>query len=294
MKRLTIFTPTYNRAYILPKLYESLCEQTCQDYEWLIVDDGSTDHTKELVEGWINKKKISIRYVWQENGGKMRAYNRAVGLAKGELFVCVDSDDILASETVIADSLQFWDQHCNEKTEKPLAGMVSFKISPNGKGFLHVKEGFEIKSSEDIYRMYTGEHTDFVRTEILKDYPYPVFEGEKFTTDVYIFRQMDESYYFLLHPYYSQNCQYHDDGYTKSYRRILFDNPKGYRELHALSIRQKKTGYWRSIICYISISLFIRDHTLFSGTDNLTLTLFFYPLGCLKHLYDRFMLIIER
>ena len=294
MKRLTVFTPTFNRAYILPKLYASLCEQTCQDYEWLIVDDGSTDHTKELVEGWINKKKISIRYVWQENGGKMRAYNRAVGLAKGELFVCVDSDDILASETVIADSLQFWDQHCNEKTEKPLAGMVSFKISPNGKGFLHVKEGFEIKSSEDIYRMYTGEHTDFVRTEILKDYPYPVFEGEKFTTDVYIFRQMDESYYFLLHPYYSQNCQYHDDGYTKSYRRILFDNPKGYRELHALSIRQKKTGYWRSIICYISISLFIRDHTLFSGTDNLTLTLLFYPLGCLKHLYDRFMLIIER
>lgn len=292
--QLTIFTPTYNRGYILPKLYDSLCTQTCKDFEWLVVDDGSTDNTSELLFIWTRQNKIIIRTVSQENGGKMRAYNHAVGLAKGELFVCVDSDDILASETVVADSLKFWNQHCNEKSIKPLAGMVSFKISPKGKGFIHVKEGFEIKSSEDIYRMYTGEHTDFVRTQILKNFPYPVFRGEKFTTDVYIFRQMDEEYNFLLHPYYSQNCQYHDDGYTKSYRRILFENPKGYRELHALSIRLKKSGYWRSIICYISISLFIRDHTLFSRADNLPLTIFLYPLGCLKYLYDRFMLIKDR
>ena len=92
MKRLTIFTPTYNRAYILPKLYDSLCEQTCQDFDWLIVDDGSTDHTKELVGDWIKEKKISIRYVCQENGGKMRAYNKAVSLTETELFVCIDSD----------------------------------------------------------------------------------------------------------------------------------------------------------------------------------------------------------
>lgn len=294
MKRLTIFTPTFNRAYILPKLYESLCEQTCQDFEWLIVDDGSTDNTKDLVAGWLNEKKISIRYVCQVNGGKMRAYNNAVGLAMGELFVCIDSDDILASETVVADSLLFWDQHYKEKSDKPIVGMISFRISPKGKGFVHVKEGFEVKSSEEIFGMYTGEHTDFVKTDILKDYPYPVFDGEKFTTDIYIFRQMDECFNFLLHPYYSQICQYHNDGYTKSYRRILFDNPKGYRELHALSIRLKKSGYWRSIICYISISLFVRDHTLFSKADNLPLTIFLYPFGCLKHLYDRIMLIKDR
>lgn len=75
MKRLTIFTPTYNRAYILNKLYESLCVQTCQDFEWLIVDDGSTDNTKELVDEWIGEGRIAIRYVYQQNGGKQRAYN---------------------------------------------------------------------------------------------------------------------------------------------------------------------------------------------------------------------------
>lgn len=294
MNRLTIFTPTYNRAYILPKLYESLSIQTCRDFEWLIVDDGSTDNTKELVDGWIQEKKVCIRYVYQVNGGKMRAYNHAVGMAMGDLFVCIDSDDVLASETVVADSLLFWNQHCNERSDKPIAGMVSFRVSPNGKSFVHAKEGFEVKSSEDIFSMYTGEHTDFVRTEILKKYPYPVFEGEKFTADIYIFIQMDEDYNFLLHPYYSQICQYHDDGYTKSYRKILFDNPKGYRELHALLIRLKRRRYWRNIICYISISLFIHDHTLFSGADNLPLTIIFYPFGCIKHLYDRFMLFLKR
>ena len=90
MKRLTIFTPTYNRAYILPKLYESLCVQTCQDFEWLIVDDGSTDNTQELVKEWIEDKKISVRYVYQENRGKMQAFNKAVSLSESELFVCVD------------------------------------------------------------------------------------------------------------------------------------------------------------------------------------------------------------
>jgi len=294
MKRLTIFTPTYNRAYILPQLYDSLCEQTCQDFEWLIVDDGSTDHTKELVEGWINENKISIRYVCQENGGKMRAYNKAVTLSETELFVCIDSDDILASKTVVADSLLFWDLHCDENSKKPIAGMISFRISPKGKGFVYVKEGFEVKSSEEIFGMYTGEHTDFVKTDILRHFPYPVFEGEKFTTDAYIFRQMDEKYNFLLHPYYSQICQYHDDGYTKKYRRILFDNPKGYRELHSLLIRLRRPGYWRNIICYISISLFIHDHSLFSKADNLPLTILLYPLGCLKHLYDRIMLFKDR
>lgn len=259
-----------------------------------MVDDGSTDDTQTLLRQWTGEGVLDIRHVYQENGGKMRAYNRAVGLASGELFVCIDSDDILATETVVEDSLHFWDLHCYEKSEKPIAGMISFRISPKGKSIEHVKEGYEVKSSEDIFKMYTGEHTDFVRTEILKHYPYFVFEGEKFTTDVYIFKEMDEDYSFLLHPYFSQICQYHDDGYTKSYRRILFDNPRGYRELHALSIRLKKRGYWRSVICYISISLFIQDHSLFSGSPNKWLTLWFYPLGCLKYVYDRYMLSREK
>ena len=287
MKRLTIFTPTYNRAYILPKLYDSLCEQTCQDFDWLIVDDGSTDHTKELVGDWIKEKKISIRYVCQENGGKMRAYNKAVSLTETELFVCVDSDDQLASEFVVKDSLAFWDERKNSCLEKKIAGMVSLRRSLYGKQRL---ASISYGSLHDICSNYKGETTIFLLTEILRNYPYPSFEGEIFITDVYIYDRMDEDYFFLFHPYISQKCDYHEDGYTMSYRQLLFKNPRGHREYHAQRIRLHKEGVFKSMICYISLSLFIKDHTLFSSSPNVMMSLLLYPLGCLKHLYDRYKL----
>ena len=128
MKHLTIFTPTYNRAYILNKLYESLCVQTCQDFEWLIVDDGSTDNTKELVDTWMGEGRIAIRYVYQQNGGKQRAFNKAVALTNSELFVCIDSDDQLTTEHVVEESLAYWDEHKNEALERQIGGMVSLRL----------------------------------------------------------------------------------------------------------------------------------------------------------------------
>ena len=291
MKRLTVFTPTYNRAYILPKLYESLCKQTCQDFEWLVVDDGSTDQTKELVECWINEKKISIRYVFQENGGKMRAYNKAVSLTETELFVCIDSDDQLASEFVVKDSLAFWDEHKNDCLEKKKAGMVSLRCSLHGEqSMTTLSHG----SLHDICSNYEGETTIFLLTQIVRNYPYPSFEGENFITDVYIYDRMDEDFCFLFHPYISQKCDYHEDGYTMSYRRLLFKNPRGHREYHAQRIRLKKENWIKSVICYISMSLFVRDHTLFSKSPNLFMTILLYPMGCMKYLYDRCMLNREK
>ena len=287
MKRLTIFTPTYNRAYILPKLYDSLCEQTCNDFEWLVVDDGSTDQTKELVEDWIKDKKISIRYVCQENGGKMRAYNKAVSLTETELFVCIDSDDQLASEFVVVDSLTFWDEHKNDCLEKKIAGMVSLRSSSlEEQSMTMLSHG----SLHDICSNYMGETTIFILTQILCNYPYPSFDGENFITDVYIYYRMDEDYCFLFHPYISQKCDYHEDGYTMSYRHLLFKNPRGHREYHAQRIRLHKDGVVKSVICYIALSLFICDHTMFSESPNKGLTILLYPFGCLKYLYDCYML----
>ena len=99
-KYITIFTPSYNRAYRLLALYESLCNQTCFDFEWLIVDDGSNDNTEELVQTWLNESKFNIRYIKQCNGGKHRAVNHGVREAKGELFYIVDSDDILPKDAI--------------------------------------------------------------------------------------------------------------------------------------------------------------------------------------------------
>ena len=95
MKKLTVFTPTYNRAYCLGNCYESLVRQTCQDFIWLIIDDGSSDHTKELVEDWKKENKIEIKYVWQENTGMHGAHNTAYEIIETELNVCIDSDDYM-------------------------------------------------------------------------------------------------------------------------------------------------------------------------------------------------------
>lgn len=97
---LTIFTPTYNRAHLLPNLYQSLLNQKRVDFEWLIVDDGSTDGTEELVNQWIEEAVLTIRYFRKENSGKHTAINKGVQLAKGELFLIVDSDDVLAENAL--------------------------------------------------------------------------------------------------------------------------------------------------------------------------------------------------
>ncbi len=97
---LTIFTPTYNRGYIINNLYDSLCCQTCKDFVWLIVDDDSIDNTKELVERWIEENKIKIIYYKQKHGGKHRAMNFAVENSKSEFFFTVDSDDKLTNDAV--------------------------------------------------------------------------------------------------------------------------------------------------------------------------------------------------
>ena len=292
MKRLTIFTPTHNRAYILPKLYESLCVQTCQDFEWLIVDDGSTDNTKELVDTWMGEGRIAIRYVHQQNGGKMRAFNKAGSLADSELFVCVDSDDQLSSEHVVKDSLIFWAEHKNDDLTKKIAGIVSLKEISNKSLSLSNIPPFGTIST--LGKSIAGEMSIITRTDILRHYPYPSFEGENFITDVYIFDQMDEEYVFLFHPYFSQQCAYQKDGYTVNYRKILFANPRGHREYHAQRIRLKKENWIKSVICYISMSLFVRDHTLFSKSPNLFMTILLYPMGCMKYLYDRCMLNREK
>ena len=99
--KITVFTPTYNRAYIIETLYRSLQRQTYRDFEWLVVDDGSADNTKELFEAWQQEDNFfPIRYVKQENGGKCRAINYGLELAKGKLFFNVDSDDYLTEDAI--------------------------------------------------------------------------------------------------------------------------------------------------------------------------------------------------
>ncbi len=297
MKSLTIFTPTFNRAYILPSLYESLCEQTCQDFIWIVVDDGSTDNTRELIEGWQNESKIEIKYRQQENGGKMRAHNRGVEMSETELFMCVDSDDRLASSMVVEDNLKFWAL----QKEQNFNGLISYdEIS----GLISYKEIPKIQSQfpEGVYcsplgRLYDGgfrgDTTIMFKTDVLRKYPFPEIDGEKFITEAFVYDQIDQNHQLILFPYYSQYCEYREDGYSRNIFKVFWNNPKGYRMYYNLLVKIGKRPV-KNITRYIGTSLLIRDHTTFKKSASPFLTLILYPIGILKFfkyklMYRRFL-----
>ena len=127
-KILTVLTPTYNRGYILPQCYKSLLKQTSKEFIWVIIDDGSTDNTRELVEEWIKENQIEIRYYYQENKGMHGAHNKAYEVIDTEINVCIDSDDYMTDDAVEF-ILKFW----KENKEESIYGFAGLDIYKNGK-----------------------------------------------------------------------------------------------------------------------------------------------------------------
>ncbi len=223
---ITIFTPTYNRAYIIQRLYESLLEQTNKDFEWIVVDDGSIDATEEIIKQWKLENRIGIRYYRQENQGKMIAHNKGVKEANGELFVCVDSDDYLekdAIETII----ETWKQIENNKC----IGMVCPKVTENQKEIeTLMPKGIEYSTLMDLYENYgfSGDTMLIYKTGVIKKYEFPKIEGEKFIPETYLYDKLDlEGKMYLLNKKL-YICEYLPDGYTANVRKLMKDNPKGY------------------------------------------------------------------
>jgi len=128
MYTLTVFTPTYNRAHTLSRTYDSLCQQSCKDFEWLIIDDGSKDDTQSNVNKWITEKKIDICYIYKENGGLHTAYNTAIANIDTELCVCIDSDDWMPDDA-IEKVLTFWEKYGSDE----VAGIVGLDCYSDGK-----------------------------------------------------------------------------------------------------------------------------------------------------------------
>src|SRR5699024_101291 len=123
---VSICTPTYNRAYTLSRLYESLLEQTDKDFEWVVVADGSTDNTKEIVQEWSDEGKILINYIYQSNQGKHVALNKGMEVARGILFTCLDSDDWFYHNAV-----QIVREKWTEKPNEEIAGIIALDTYEN-------------------------------------------------------------------------------------------------------------------------------------------------------------------
>lgn len=223
---VTVFTPTYNRAYILGDLYHSLQRQTCMDFEWLLVDDGSADDTKALVASWQGEENpFPIRYVYQENGGKCRAINRGLKEADGRLFFTVDSDDYLTDDAI--EKVIRWDGELPR--DGHFCGYVGNRgITPTQTPNRLFPGGYLDGTALDRYDQVDGERAFVFYTEVHRKYLYPEFPGEKFLTEAVTWDLMAHDGYKMR--FYNDIIwiwEYKDDGLTRAGYRVFLENPQG-------------------------------------------------------------------
>ena len=262
--KLTIFTPTYNRAYILENLYRSLQRQTCHDFEWLIVDDGSLDDTETLVHSWMKEENpFPVRYYKQENGGKHTAINRGLEFAQGELFFTVDSDDYLtpdALEKIIA-----WEAGLpKDGSYCGLAGNLGTApdVTPNR----IFPEPYVDGTALDRYREIDGERAMVFYTEVHRRYLYPTFPGEKFMTEAVTWNRMARDGYKIR--FFNDIIwiyEYKADGLTKAGISLFLNNPMGYglwlREKNAMEHKTLcgRIKLYYSFTCDLQASLSTKE-----------------------------------
>lgn len=248
---ITVFTPTYNRAYMLPKLYESLCGQTNNDFEWLIVDDGSTDGTMDVVKELVAENRLNIQYHYKENGGLNSTYNYAVSHTDNELFFRVDSDDSVKEDAIQS----IYDNWHLVKNDNRLCGLVFLSVFEDGKpvGRHPFNGNFETNFFDYRYKYYaTGDRAEVVKTEVLRQYPFPLFEGEKFIPEGLLWNRISEQYnsIYVNKSIYVRN--YGEDSITARVVQVLKRNCKGttlyYSEL--LKHRQPVFFFFKHSLLY--------------------------------------------
>ena len=264
MAKITVFTPTYNRRYIIENLYRSLQIQSFNDFEWLVVDDGSSDNTEELLEKWSKENNnFEIRYYKKENGGKHRAINYGLDKAKGKLFFTVDSDDYLTDDAL--EKINAWEKSLDKS--KKFAGIVANRGYEKNKTINNYFE--EDYLDLDLMQMYTysengkrvlsGERALIFYTDIHRLYKYPEFKGEKFMTEAVVWNRMAHDGYLVR--YYNDIIwifEYLDDGLTKAGNKLFLDNPRGYtlwlKEKNVFQNKSKKEmlKFYYSMYCELS------------------------------------------
>lgn len=284
---ITVFTPTYNRAYILPVLYKSLQAQTSHDFEWLIVNDGSTDNTEEIVRHWQGEDNpFPIQYYKTPNGGKHRAINVGVANARGEAFFIVDSDDFLPPDA-LANIAPIFTQIANDTH---FAGICGFRADPKTLKPLSntalLNQTLDC-SMTDIRRKYhiRGDMAEVFKTSVLKQYPFPAFEGENFISEGAVWNKISQHYLLRYVPKTWYLCEYLPDGLTQNIRKKYRNNPQGTIYVLKTSLTDKQ----ETVICKLRTAILYWRYLCMQkiGYQNaIWWTYLFWPFGFLIYLYD--------
>lgn len=227
---ITILTPTYNREYILHEAYESLLAQTDKDFEWVVIDDGSTDGTQEKVLAWQKESPFPIVYERKENGGKHRALNVGSRLAKAEYTLILDSDDSLTENAVA--TVKGWIEEIKDLDGfAGVAGLKGYKGRNQAVGgTCGDKKFIDATNLERKKYKLMGDKAEVYKTELLRKYPFPEFEGEKFIREGAVWDRIAKDGYKIR--WYNEiiyECDYLEDGLTKNLDKAFFaKNIQGY------------------------------------------------------------------
>lgn len=260
MELITVFTPAYNRAHTLSRTYESLLKQNCKSFKWLIVDDGSSDNTRELVSEWQGRENgFDIQYIYKENGGMHTAHNVAYENIDTELNVCIDSDDML-SENAIEKILEKWEQ----AKDKGYAGIIGLDADFSGRV---IGKGFPDNLLETTLVEYyanggSGDKKLVYRTDVIKKYPpYPVFEGEKYVALGYKYRLIDQEYKLAVLNEVLCNVEYQEDGSSNSMMKQYINNPKGFAFWRKVCMQypESEKRVFKDCVHYVSSSILSKN-----------------------------------
>lgn len=252
---LTIFTPTYNRAHTLTRVFESLCAQSYQDFEWLIVDDGSTDDTAAKVAEFKHAAPFNIKYIQQANGGKHTAHNTALHYAEGDLFFTVDSDDWLPVDS--AQKIRYLVDSFPEIWSEDVAGVLALKSYESSKT---IGSPFTVDNTlvtlVDLENSGNGgERTVILKTAVAKSFPFPVIDGERFMGESVVYDRIGQKYTFFISNEHLTICEYQPDGLSCKPRRLMYYNPGGYA-IYFAQRADLATNFKTLIKCLVQVNTF--------------------------------------
>lgn len=287
MPLLTVFTPAYNRAHTITRTYQSLLAQDCKDFVWLIVDDGSTDHTADLVRQWQKQDNgFEIQYIYKENGGMHTAHNVAYANIHTELNVCIDSDDELAAGAVkhIAD---LW----SSVDTKKYAGIVGLDADMNTGKIIGTSfsENMKVTTIHGFYASGgSGDKKLVYRTDIMQSLPdYPVFPGEKYVSLGWKYQLCDQDYQLVTTNQVLCNVEYQADGSSKNMLRQYLRNPNGFAFIRKENMKYNTSQKRNFVDCihYVSSSIIAKNRHFLRESPKKLMTVCAIPFGVLLTIY---------
>lgn len=288
MATLTVFTPAYNRAHTIGRTYESLCRQTCKDFVWLVVDDGSADNTRELVESWIAEARIPIRYIYQQNQGMHGAHNTAYRHIDTPLNTCIDSDDYMPDDAV-EKILACWQERGGDQ----YAGLIGLDVTQDGRVIgTSFPQGMETTTLQGFYEAGgRGDKKMVYRTDVIKRYPeYPLFEGERYVGLAYKYMLIDQDYKLLTLNDPLVIVEYQQDGSSFSMYKQYWNNPRGFAFFRKAEMRTTRSLKRKLQVCthYVSSSIIGRNWHFLQESPEKLLTFLCIPSGIALYCWIRY------